>query len=225
MKVLVIAAHPDDEVYGMGGTIAKLSEQGHQVYVLIITDGCTSQYRNSENINDIIYKKQRETRIANEILGVKEVFFCDLPDMHLNEVPHVTVNEKIEAIIKSIKPEEVYTHFYGDVNLDHQIVYKSTLVATRPIPNQSVKRLYAYSVPSSTEWTPHSPGTSFLPNVFSDIKNYINIKEMAIKAYETEVRNYPHPRSCESVKALDLAVGLQCGLESCESFVLLRSLV
>ncbi len=224
MRVLVIAAHPDDEVYGMGGTIAKLASEGHDVYVLIVTDGCSSQYRNHKNLNEIFEMKKQEAKEANMIIGVKEIFFGNLPDMKLDVVPHIEINEVIEDAVKKIRPEEVYTHFYGDVNMDHRLVYKSTLVAVRPVPGQCVKRLYAYSVPSATEWSPQRAETGFLANVFIDIKKYEVQKYLAIKVYQTELRDYPHPRSIKSIQAFDLAVGLQCGMESCESFILLRSL-
>jgi LmbE family N-acetylglucosaminyl deacetylase len=225
MRVLVVAAHPDDEVYGMGGTIAKLADQGHEIHVLIVTDGCISQYRNEDNLQEIIMRKQEEAQKANSILGVESVHFGNLPDMGLDKVPHIQINHIIEKLIQRLEPEEVYTHFYGDVNLDHQLVYKSTLVATRPIVGQCVKNLYAYSVPSSTEWSPQLANSVFMPNIFVEIEPYNPIKIEAIKAYITELREYPHPRSVESVKKNDVAIGIQCGLRSAERFMLLRSII
>jgi LmbE family N-acetylglucosaminyl deacetylase len=225
MRVLVVAAHPDDEVYGMGGTIAKLADHGHEIHVLIVTDGCISQYRNEDNVQEIIMRKQEEAHKANSILGVESVHFGNLPDMGLDKVPHIQINYIIEELIQRLEPEEVYTHFYGDVNLDHQLVYKSTLVATRPIVGQCVKNLYAYSVPSSTEWSPKLANSVFMPNVFVEIEPYTSIKLEAIKAYITELREYPHPRSVESVKKNDAAIGIQCGLSSAEGFMLLRSVI
>ena len=142
MKILVIAAHPDDEVYGMGGTIAKLSEAGDEVHVLFVTDGCTAQYRNDPRLPQILAQKQEEARRANALLGVKAVHFGTLPDMRLDTVPHVEVNQLIEETVDAVAPEVVYTHFLGDVNLDHQMVYRSTLVAVRPVPGQTVRELY-----------------------------------------------------------------------------------
>ena len=125
MKILVIAAHPDDEVYGMGGTIAKLSEAGDEVHVLFVTDGCTAQYRNDPRLPQILAQKQEEARRANALLGVKAVHFGTLPDMRLDTVPHVEVNQLMEETVDAVAPEVVYTHFFGDVNLDHQMVYRS----------------------------------------------------------------------------------------------------
>ena len=222
MKVLVIAAHPDDEVYGMGGTIAKLSAEGHDVSVLIMTDGCTAQYRDHPNLESIIVRKQREASAANTILGVREVFFGKLPDMRLDMVPHIEINQVIEQIVEQIQPNTVFTHFYGDVNLDHQIVYQSTLVALRPMPNQVVKTLYCYEVPSSTEWSPESTCSSFLPNTMVDISNYVVKKEQALLSYGTELREYPHPRSARYIAEMDHARGLRWGLGSSEAFCLMR---
>lgn len=224
MKVLVIAAHPDDEVYGMGGTIAKMSAAGHEVHVLIVTDGCTAQYRDDPRLPEILVQKQEEARRANMLLGVKKVHFGTLPDMRLDTVPHVEVNQLIEEAVAAVAPEVVYTHFYGDVNLDHQMVYRSTLVAVRPVPGQIVRELYCYRVPSSTEWSPQLPHTAFLPNTLVDITGYEEKKEAALLAYQTEARPYPHPRSPRYVQETDRACGLQWGMGSSEAFLLLRQI-
>lgn len=224
MRILVIAAHPDDEVYGMGGTIAKLSSQGHEVHVLIVTDGCTAQYAGRPDLPEIIEKKHRETLAANRLLGVHEVHFGTFPDMKLDTVPHVEVNRLIEETVDAVRPEAVYTHFYGDVNLDHQMVYRSTLVAVRPVPGQCVRALYTYYVPSSTEWSPQLPHTVFMPNTMVDITGFEEKKEQALLAYQTEVRTYPHPRSPQYVRESDRSRGLQWGLGNSEAFCLLRQI-
>lgn len=222
MKILVIAAHPDDEIYGMGGTIAKLSALGHEVHVLIVTDGCTSQYRNDSRLSEILRQKRQEAERANAIVGVTRVHFGDFPDMKLDTIPHVEVNALIERAVAEIQPDAVYTHFYGDVNVDHQMVYRSTLVAVRPVPEQCVKALYCYRVPSSTEWSPQLSHTAFLPNVMVDISAYADKKAQALAAYQTEMRAYPHPRSAQYTAENDRACGLQWGLGTAEQFVLLR---
>lgn len=223
MKVLVIAAHPDDEVYGMGGTMAKLAARGHEVHVLIVTDGCTAQYAGRPDMPEIIEKKHAEALEANRLLGVKEVRFGTFPDMRLDTVPHVEVNRLIEEAVDAVQPEAVYTHFYGDVNLDHQMVYRSTLVAARPAVGQCVKELYCYSVPSSTEWSPQLARTAFLPNAMVDITGFEEKKEQALLAYRTEIREYPHPRSARYVRETDRACGLQWGMGPSEAFVILRN--
>ena len=225
MKILVIAAHPDDEVYGMVGTIAKLAAQGSEVHVLIVTDVCTAQYAGRPDLPEIIEKKHREAIEANTLLGVKQVHFGTFPDMKLDTVPHVEVNRLIEETVDKVRPDTVYTHFYGDVNLDHQMVYRSTLVAVRPVPGQCVKALYAYYVPSSTEWSPQLAHTVFLPNTMTDITGFEERKEQALLAYQTEARAYPHPRSAQYVRETDRARGLQWGMGSSEAFMLLRKIM
>lgn len=223
-KILVIAAHPDDEVLGMGGTIAKFASEGKEVHLLIVTDGSTSQYRGTSNLQAILDKKKIETEDCATVLGFKSVSYGNLPDMKLDAIPHIQINQVIEKCIDKIKPNTVFTHFWGDVNVDHQNVYRSTLVAVRPVMGQVVKRLYCYQVPSSTEWTPCNPNTMFVPNVFIDIEKYANQKYEAFSQYSTELREYPHPRSVRYLRETDIANGLKVGLKSAEQFMLLRQI-
>lgn len=224
-KVLVIVAHPDDEVLGMGGTIKKITTLGIEVHLLIVTDGSTSQYYGAEDLKKIIFDKKKETKKAAELLGIKSIIYGDLPDMKLDMTPHTVINKVIEDAIDEIQPDTVFTHFWGDVNKDHQAVYESTLVAVRPLPDQVVRELYCFSVPSSTEWNPCKQDTIFLPNVFVEIEKYKEKKYAAMLAYATELRDYPHPRSIQHLRELDNAVGLQVGMKATESFVCLRKIL
>lgn len=224
-KVLVIAAHPDDEVLGMGGTIAKLVKDGATVDILIVTDGSSSQYRDSNHLDEIIEAKKKETRNCADILGVRDIYYGELPDMKLDTTPHIRINQVIEEVIDRVQPDAVFTHFWGDVNCDHQNVYKSTLVAVRPVMGQVVKELYCYRVPSSTEWTPNKADTMFMPNLFVDITDYAGQKYKAFAQYATELRDYPHPRSVQYLRENDKVVGLRVGLLAAEEFVMLRKLV
>lgn len=221
-RVLVVVAHPDDEVLGMGGTIAKLTTGGIEVSVLIVTDGSSSQYRDSDNLQEIIEAKQKETKNCNEILGVKRVLYGGLPDMKLDNTPHIEINRVLEVIVDKIQPDTVFTHFWGDVNTDHQMVYRSTLVAVRPVFGQVVKELYCFRVPSSTEWTPNKADTMFMPNTFVDIERFAERKYAAFSKYSTELRDYPHPRSVQYLREDDMAAGHRVGLMAAEEFVLLR---
>lgn len=223
-KVLIIAAHPDDEVLGVGGTVAKLSTQGIGCHLLIVTDGSSSQYRDSDKLTEIIASKKRETQNCADILGFKSIHYGGLPDMKLDAVPHVEINQVIEKVIDELQPDMVFTHFWGDVNMDHQNVYKSTLVAVRPVLGQVVKELYCYRVPSSTEWTPNKADTMFMPNYFVDIEKYAEQKYKAFACYSTELREYPHPRSVQYLRETDKAAGLRVGLLAAEEFVLLRKI-
>lgn len=223
-NVLVIAAHPDDEVLGMGGTIAKLVREGCVVDVLIVTDGSSSQYSDSDHLAEIIEAKKLETRSCADVLGVRDIYYGGLPDMKLDCIPHIDINQAIEKVIDKIQPDTVFTHFWGDVNLDHQNVYKSTLVTVRPVLGQVVRELYCYRVPSSTEWTPNKADTMFIPNYFVDIEQYAEQKYKAFDCYSTELRDYPHPRSVQYLRETDKAAGLRVGMLAAEEFVMLRKL-
>jgi len=224
-KLLIISAHPDDEVLGMGGTIAKLVKDGAIVDVLIVTDGSSSQYRDSDHLAEIIEAKKKETRNCADVLGVRNVHYGELPDMKLDTTPHIRINKVIEDVIDKVQPDTVFTHFWGDVNCDHQNVYKSTLVAVRPVMGQVVRELYCYRVPSSTEWTPNKADTMFMPNMFVDITDVAEQKYEAFSQYSTELRDYPHPRSVQYLRESDRAAGLRVGMLAAEEFVLLRKLV
>lgn len=223
-KVLVIAAHPDDEVLGVGGTVAKLTLEGVECHLLIVTDGSSSQYRDSDHLQEIIETKKLETKGCADLLGFKSINYGELPDMKLDMTPHVVINQVIEKVIDELQPDTVFTHFWGDVNRDHQEVYKSTLVAVRPVMGQVVKELYCYRVPSSTEWTPNKADTMFMPNYFVNIEKYAEQKYKAFACYSTELREYPHPRSDEYLRETDKTAGIRVGLLAAEEFVLLRKL-
>lgn len=224
-KVLVIAAHPDDEVLGVGGTVAKLTSEGVECHLLIVTDGSSSQYRESDHLCEIIEAKKIETKNCADTLGFRSIHYGELPDMKLDMTPHIVINQVIEKVIDELLPDTVFTHFWGDVNRDHQEVYKSTLVAVRPVMGQVVRELYCYRVPSSTEWTPNKADTMFMPNYFVDIEKFAEQKYKAFACYSTELREYPHPRSAQYLREADKAVGLRVGLLAAEEFVMLRKLV
>ena len=223
-RVLVIAAHPDDEVLGMGGTIARLVKELIVVDVLIVTDGSSSQYRDSDHLTEIIEAKKLETRNCADVLGVRDIYYSGLSDMKLDCTPHIDINKAIELVIDKVQPDTVFTHFWGDVNMDHQNVYKSTLVTVRPLMGQVVKELYCYRVPSSTEWTPNKADTMFMPNYFVDIEQYAEQKYKAFACYSTELRDYPHPRSVQYLRETDKVAGLRVGMQATEEFVMLRKL-
>lgn len=223
-NVLVIAAHPDDEILGVGGTVAKLTKEGVNCHLLIVTDGSSSQYRDSDHLHDIIEAKKMETKSCSDLLGFKSIHYGKLPDMKLDKTPHIVINQVIENVIDELHPDAVFTHFWGDVNRDHQEVYRSTLVAVRPVVGQVVKELFCYRVPSSTEWTPNKEDTMFMPNYYVDIERYAELKYKAFACYSTELRDYPHPRSVQYLREMDKAAGLKVGLLAAEEFVLLRKL-
>lgn len=219
-KILAVVAHADDEVLGAGGTIAALSED-NEVYVLIVTDSCSSQYA-GQDVQKIIKEKKICAIKANNLLGVKKVFFGDLPDMCLRETPHTKINAVAEKYIDEIKPQIILTHHFGDVNLDHREVYKSVMVAARPTQYTSVERIYTFEVLSATEWQSTDIHYAFVPNTFIDISDTVEKKIAALKEYRQEIREYPHPRSAEAIQNLAKFRGQSVGVRYAEAFCLLR---
>ena len=218
-RVLVIAAHPDDEVLGMGGTIALHTGRGDTVRVLVVTDGSSTQYPGDGAIRA---RKEEEAQHAARELGVSDYVHLDLPDMRLDTVPHVELNGIVEEHVREHAPEVVYT-VQPDVNLDHRALFDSVAVATRPVPGQPVRRLLTYAPTSSTEWTPAALNW-FVPNWYVDVTATLERKVAAFSRYETELREYPHPRSERAIRAAAEFHGTSCGCEYAEPFCLVRSL-
>jgi N-acetylglucosamine malate deacetylase 1 len=216
-RVLVLAAHPDDEVLGMGGTIAVHVDRGDEVRVVVVTDGSSTQYPGDA---DVRAKKEAEALAAAAELGVTDYVHLDLPDMRLDTLAHVDVNQVVETHVREFAAERVYTP-HPDVNLDHRTLFDSVAVATRPVPEQTVRRVYTYAPTSSTEWTP-APLNWFVPNWFVEISETIDRKIAAFSHYGTERREYPHPRSERAIRAAAEFYGASCGCEHAEPFVLVR---
>ena len=219
MRVLVLAAHPDDEVLGMGGTIAVHTERGDEVHVVVVTDGSSTQYPGDAETR--ARKEEEAVRAAAE-LGVTNYVHLDLPDMRLDTLAHVDVNRLVEQHIGDFGPAVVYTP-QPDVNRDHRVLFDSVAVATRPTPGQPVRRLLTYAPTSSTEWTPAAVNW-FVPNWYVDITETLERKVASFAHYETERRDYPHPRSERAIRAAASYHGSSCGCEYAEPFVLVRGL-
>jgi LmbE family N-acetylglucosaminyl deacetylase len=218
-RVLVLAAHPDDEVLGMGGTIAVHVDRGDDVRVVVVTDGSSTQYPDDSEIRA---RKEDEALRAAAELGVTDYVHLDLPDMRLDTLPHVDVNRVVEEHVGEFAPELVYTP-HPDVNRDHRALFDSVAVATRPVPGQTVRRVLTYAPTSSIEWTP-SALNWFVPNWFVDVTDTLDRKLASFAHYRTEARDYPHPRSERAIRAAAEFYGASCGCEAAEPFVLVRSL-
>lgn len=223
-KILVIAAHPDDEILGCGGTIAKHSNDGDIVNVLLLGSGIKSR-----KIESGLEQKQLEilgksSLNANKLLGVKNIFFEDFPDNELDSVSRLSVVRILESYIEKIKPEIIYTHHFSDLNIDHKRISESVLIASRPIPGQLVKKILFFEVASSTNWNFGLNNQNFNPNYFVDISEFLDLKLNALEFYKMEMREYPHSRSIKSLKSLALWRGSSIGVYAAEAFVLARSL-
>jgi LmbE family N-acetylglucosaminyl deacetylase len=220
-RVLAVASHPDDETLGAGGTLARHADQGDEVWVCILTDGVTARHEQAA-------LQQQCAERAGDVLGVKRIVFCGLPDQRLDALPLLDVIAPIEQCIADLQPSLVYTHFKEDVNQDHRITFQATLVATRPV-GSSVRRLLCWETASSTEWAGPFAGSVFAPNVFVDIRDTLPRKIEAMKCYAdtfmSEVRQYPHPRSYEALEVYAKRNGIVAGLAAAEPFMLVREVV
>lgn len=221
---MVVAAHPDDEVLGCGGTIAKLVKRGYEVYTLILGEGITSRdIKRDPNIRKEEIEKLRTCMCeANRILGVARVFAFDFPDNRFDSVDFLDIVKVVEEVKDRIKPEVIFTHSKSDLNIDHKITYMAVITATRPLKEESVKQIYSFEVLSSTEW---NYPVSFSPNVYYNIESTIDLKLRALEKYELELRKYPHPRSIEGVVVKAKQRGMEAGFLYAEAFELIRSLV
>lgn len=224
-RMLVVAAHPDDEVLGCGATIAKERARGTEVRVVILADGITARYA---TIND---RARRELRVlyrdaerANAALGLQksDLVFGRFPDMKMNAVPFIDVVRFIKRTVQEFRPECIYTHHAGDYNVDHRVAFEATLFASRPCAGERFPaRLYAFEVPSSTEWA-YQVRDGFRPTVFRNVETTIGRKIAAMRHYRSEVRVYPHPRSPEGLDVLARKRGVEANMKYAEAFELIR---
>ena len=236
MKILVLAAHPDDEVLGMGGLLKKFSTSGHEIKVVFLATGIMARrsgdYNNSskysvsdELMNDMgkqISQLQKDAKNALSILGVKNIQFEDFPDNEMDMISNLEITKKIETIIDEFGPDTVYTHSQHDINVDHRQICDATITATRPKKNSNVKEVISFEVPSSTEW--YFP-QKFSPNIFVDISKELKFKLKAMQVYKNELREFPHPRSIEALEIIAKRWGTVCGFNAAEAFCLVRSLI
>jgi N-acetylglucosamine malate deacetylase 1 len=218
-RVIVIAAHPDDETLGVGGTIARHAANGDEVHIIFLTDGIGARGANKAAAR----RRATAARTASEILGGRPPRFLGFSDNRLDAVPLLDVAQAIEKIIAEVQPDTIYTHHAGDLNVDHEICQRAVLIACRPLPGSTVRRIFAFEVVSSTEWSaPES--RAFSPIRFVDISRTIATKRRALEAYAEEMRPFPHPRSLEGIDALARHRGASAGLAAAEAFGILREI-
>jgi LmbE family N-acetylglucosaminyl deacetylase len=213
MNILVIAAHPDDEVLGMGATIKKLSKK-NKIYLCVVSEGATAQYDNKKMI-----KVRRDSCLqSSKLLGISNVKFLDFPDqISGRSIVHLEINKELEKMIKIHKPKVVYTTPSHDLNKDHQLIFDSTLVATRPY-SSSVKQLLSYEIHGLVK-------QPFCPTVYENVEKEFSYKLKAFKMYKSEIMNFPHPRSIKAIESLAMLRGTESGLKKAEAFQLIRNII
>lgn len=226
-KVLVIAAHPDDEILGCGGTISKHIKNGDEVHIVILAEGMTSRQekRNREEEAENLSLLSQAAHKAHEIIGSTSLHLHDFPDNRMDSIDLLDIVKVIEDFIKKFEPSIVYTHHVGDVNIDHVIIHKAVVTACRSLPNHPVKTLLFFEVPSSTEWQLPDSAPYFKPNWFVNISDTLDLKLKALKAYNIEMRDWPHPRSNRAVEHLACWRGATIGVDAAEAFILGRNII
>ena len=193
-RVLVIAPHPDDEVLGCGGTIVKHVQAKGEICLCIVTKTYSPEWSEKE-----IKERREEVLKVNEILGLNKTYFLDFPTVKLDTIPQKELNDSISEVINEVKPEVLYIPHKGDINKDHRLVFNATLVAARPRSGSPIKKILAYETLSETEWGAPSVENSFIPIVYVDISETLEIKLKAMAEYKSELKQFPHPRSLNAI--------------------------
>ncbi len=219
MNILVIAPHSDDELLGCGGVIAKNVFLGNSVFVCIATKGVEPLFAAS-----IVQKTRQELKLAHKYLGIKKTYFLDFPAVSLETVPRFELNGAIQKVVQEIQPDIMFLPHYGDMQMDHRIIFESCMVALRPKYKHVVKTAYTYETLSETEWNIQNTSNIFMPNVYFDISDFLDRKIVALEYYQTQLSDFPNPRSIEAVKSLARFRGSTINTYAAEAFSLIRSI-
>lgn len=219
MRVMIVAPHPDDEVLGCGGVMARFAAEGSETHVVIVTRGIPELWTDSE-----VAKTRREMEEANHMLGVTSISCLDFPAPSLDTVPCYKLAEAIKTVIRQYSPDRLFIPHYGDLHADHRAVFAASLVASRPTTDCSVREILCYETLSETDWGPPMESDWFVPTVFVDISDYLDRKVAALKCYHGQIHKWPHPRSLEAVQALARLRGAAIGVNAAESFRLVKSI-
>lgn len=214
---LVLAPHPDDEVLGCGGTIARLVARGCIVDVVIVTSGMPPRFDAAQAM-----MVRHETNKAHSLLGVRTTHFLDLPAAGLDQLAHADLNGAIGTLVKDLRPDTLFIPFAGDLHLDHRLVFDAAMVAARPRGDVYPSRILAYETVSETNWSAPNIAPSFQPNVFIDISDYLQAKLDAFACFASQVRPYPDERSIETLRALAMVRGSCVSRAAAEAFMLVR---
>lgn len=226
--VLVIAAHPDDEILGCGGAMARHAGEGDSVYVVILAEGITSRdkVRSRDQRKSELSELAEAAQEANGILGVEHTVLDNFPDNRMDSCDRLDIVKAVEAYIDRFQPDILYTHHIGDVNIDHRRIHEAVVTACRPMPDKKLPHtLLFFEVQSSTEWQPPGSAVPFVPNWYIDISDTLNKKLKALKSYKQEMRPFPHARSIDAVKHQARWRGANIGVNAAEAFILGRKLI
>lgn len=216
--MLVVAAHPDDELLGAGGTAARHAEDGAFVQCVIVAEGATSRGDGA----DAVAALRQHAAKASATVGLPPPVMLGLPDNRLDGLELLNVVQPLERLFRDLRPTTIYTHHIGDLNIDHQVVCRAVMTACRPMPGHDTTRIFTFETVSSTEWMAPTPGFMFQPRLFVDITRTVDRKLAALKEYTSEMRDYPHARSIESVEALSRWRGASVGVAHAEAFDIMR---
>ena len=199
--------------------MARLASEGAAISILILANGLTSRADfDADKEREMLRIHHDRARRAADLLGAKEVGFAGFPDQKMDTLPLLEITQAIEREVARVSPEIVFTQHGGDLNMDHSIAFRATMTATRPQAGNSVKKLYAYEIPSSTDWAFRQFSSAFSPNIFMDIEGFLEKKIEAMQVYESEAREFPHPRSPEALRASAQRWGSHVGLRAAEAF-------
>ncbi len=220
MRIAVIAPHPDDEVLGCGGVMARHVASGDDVFVIVVTRGMAELFD-----QDWIERTRVEARQAHALLGVTETVFLDFPAPRLDVTPGHLVADALAQQFQRLRPERVYLPHHGDIHADHGRIYHATLVAARPLANCPVRQLWCYETLSETEWSPPIASAVFYPTVFVDISDFLPKKLDAMACFKTQIKPAPNPRSLQAIEALARYRGSTISTHAAEAFVLVREVI
>ena len=227
LSVLVVAAHPDDEILGCGGTMARHAADGDDVSILILGEGITSRdpQRDANKQKKALDALHAQVDRAAKVVGASKTFLHHFADNRFDSVDLLDIVKVVEEVKAQVNPSIIYTHHGGDLNVDHRLTFQAVLTACRPQPGESVRTIYSFEVASSTEWNARTVGNAFLPTVYVDITRTLKAKLDAMSVYAGELRDYPHPRSLRGLEVMAQRNGVEAGLEAAERFVLIRNIL
>jgi LmbE family N-acetylglucosaminyl deacetylase len=224
-RVLTVAAHPDDETLGCGGAMARHVAEGDAVTILILGEGLTSRATTrADAAGASFHDLQDDARAAGRALGVSDVRLETLPDNRYDSVALLDVIKRVEQVKADVRPDVVYVHHWGDLNVDHRVTFEAVMAAFRPLPDTAPVDIFAFEVPSSTAWAGPDDGRVFVPTHYVSIEAFLDAKIAAMESYRSERRAWPHPRAPEALRALAAYRGSQIGVPAAEAFTTVRTI-